>query len=117
MTTNGNGDIPILGGKPVDSAQQGAIPIDHLPPEMLAKLEHVQWLRQFALLMEQQTKEREIPMTPFRAGTIGRLRLAAQYIQVLEVAAVALKDKIRHREREIELLKEDLHGSIDDGRD
>jgi hypothetical protein len=69
-----------------------------LPADVaLRRMDHRQWLSQFAFVLETSPKGGP-QMTPFRAGAIGRLRLAAQYIELLEHEA-------KQSRREIAALK------------
>jgi len=58
--------------------------------------------------------DKGIPMTPFRAGAVNRLRMAARYIELLEREARDHARMVAGLEHEIKLLK----GSDDeeDGR-
>jgi hypothetical protein len=58
-------------------------------------LDHAQWLRDFALVMETTPEKKGIPMTPFRAGCVGRLRLAADHIEQLQAEVVDLKREMQ----------------------
>lgn len=48
--------------------------------DMLRKLDHPEWLENFAKVMQMQTG---VEMTPMRTGVINRARLAAEYILLL----------------------------------
>jgi hypothetical protein len=69
-----------------------------LKDEFIRRMNHGEWLSQFAVTLEVSQKDRPVPMTPFRAGAISRLRFAAAYIDLLEREA-------RDYVREIEVLK------------
>jgi hypothetical protein len=76
-----------------------------LPADVaLRRMDHRQWLSQFAFALETSPKAGP-QMTPFRAGAIGRLRLAVQYIKLLEHEAKQHRVKISALEAEIETLK------------
>jgi hypothetical protein len=49
--------------------------------ETLRRLNHAEWLDNFARVMQLKTS---VEMTPTRQGVIGRLGLAAEYIRLLE---------------------------------
>lgn len=66
----------------------------------LRKMNHREWLTQCAMMLETQWTQAAPQMTPFRAGLVGRLRLASAYIDLLEREA-------RDHVREIEALKHD----------
>jgi hypothetical protein len=78
-----------------------------MPDDLLRRLDHGEWLRGFALVLETSPKERGLPMTPFRAGAITRLRYAARYIELLEGANELLTRQIREHRRVDEILEED----------
>lgn len=80
---------------------------------VLRRMDHREWLVQFGQLLELSYEKRASPMTPMRAGTIGRLRMAAEYIALLQAEA---RDNLRHiavLEDEIKHLKLDLHQQED----
>jgi hypothetical protein len=60
-----------------------AVGVPDVDEKVLRKMNHVEWLRQFAQVLQVQPRDRASPMTPFRAGAIGRLTLASRYIGVL----------------------------------
>lgn len=78
---------------PPDDGDYHTLPAD----TALRRMDHRQWLAQFAFVLETSPKGGP-QMTPFRAGAIGRLRLAAQYIELLEHEA-------KQSRREIAALK------------
>jgi len=60
------------------------IRVPKMPDDVLRKMNHSEWLMQFAAVLNMKHPGREQPMTPFRAGAISRLALARQYIELLE---------------------------------
>jgi hypothetical protein len=89
------------------------ITADPAKDNLLRKLNHAEWLGQFAIILELQTETRR-PMTPFRAGAISRLRMAAEYIDLLQREQ---RDLVRERLfLENELREAKLDQSVDTGR-
>ena len=82
--------------------------------EALRKMDHVDWLENFAHMMQMQTGVR---MTPMRQGVISRLQLAAQFVTLLKADGKALVDKIKVLEKEIERLRKLKGVTPDDGYD
>jgi hypothetical protein len=56
--------------------------------------QHELWLRQFAQVLEYQSKENHVPATPFRSGVVTRLRWAADNIAALEKAVAGLEKQL-----------------------
>jgi hypothetical protein len=80
---NGEGQMP-------PRAQRGMHRVEtpRVSTEALRKLDHADWLENFARVMQLQTG---IEMTPMRQGVIGRLNLAAEYIRLLQVDVKKLR--------------------------
>lgn len=74
--------LPTLNGETVGEDQTITVP--KMPDDVLRKMNHSEWLQQFATVLNMKHPGREQPMTPFRAGAISRLHLARQYIELLE---------------------------------
>ena len=65
-----------------------------LPLNLLRKMNHREWLSQFAMTLEAPVKGlagKPVMMTPFKQGAINRLRMASQYIEALEAENAALQ--------------------------
>lgn len=72
MTTNGHAPV---------------VPGDDDPAEgrRIRAMNHREWLMQFSMVLAIAPKGGRAPeMTPFRAGAISRLKMAARYIELLE---------------------------------
>lgn len=54
-----------------------------LPPEVLRRLPHAQWLDDFATALHTSRQKRGALVTPFLLGAITHLNRAAQYIRLL----------------------------------
>jgi hypothetical protein len=67
----------------VGRAQRGfeRLELPRVSVETLKKLNHAEWLDNFARVMTLKTR---VEMTPTRQGVIGRLGLAAEYIRLME---------------------------------
>ena len=72
-------DEPVRAGR----AQRGMerLELPRVTVETLRKLNHAEWLDNFARVMQLKTG---VEMTPTRQGVIGRLGLAAEYIRLME---------------------------------
>ena len=70
--------------------------------ETLIKLDHADWLENFAKVMRMQTG---IEMTPMRAGVISRCNLAAEYIRYLQTRERMLGHDLDLAMKEIARLK------------
>lgn len=69
--------------RPFDSTHE-TVKVPELSEAVLRRMNHVEWLQQFAQVLQMQPRDKTgVPMTPFRAGAIGRLVLAARYIGLL----------------------------------
>jgi hypothetical protein len=86
--------------------------------ETLKKLNHAEWLDNFARVMTLKTR---VEMTPTRQGVIGRLGLAAEYIRLmehelrkLEKANELLTVQIREHQHVDEAFDNPHHGHHDD---
>lgn len=71
----------------------------HVSDDALRKMDHPEWLEQFAKVMQMQTG---VEMTPMRAGVINRCEMAAQYIKLLEGESRALATKLAESERQLD---------------
>jgi hypothetical protein len=86
----------IINGQPGQLAQQPRqrgmddVSAVRVSQEVLLKLDHVEWLENFAKVMRMQTG---VEMTPMRQGVISRVNLAAEYIRYLKVQNELLVDK------------------------
>lgn len=62
-----------------------AVRVPEVNDNTLRRMNHVEWLAQFAQVLQMQPRNRDaaVPMSPFRAGAIGRLVLASRYIGLL----------------------------------
>jgi hypothetical protein len=89
---NGDGKMPPRSpppeAKPAEPARAGRsqrgferLELPRVSVETLKKLNHAEWLDNFARVMQLKTG---VEMTPTRQGVIGRLGLAAEYIRLLE---------------------------------
>lgn len=94
---------------------------EDVPKKYLRRLDHTQWLTQFALALETTPTRRGVEMTPFRAGAIGRLRLAVAYIELLRAdikqldeANVLLARQIREHQKVDEAFDNPHHGHHDE---
>ena len=74
-----------------------------VPEQYLRRLDHTQWLTQFALALETTPTRRGVEMTPFRAGAIGRLRLAVAYIELLRADLEKLSGALTASEHDLTL--------------
>lgn len=74
----------------------------HVSDDVLRKMDHSDWLEQFAKVMQMQTG---VEMTPMRAGVINRCEMAAQYIKLLEGESRALTTRLAEATRELQRLK------------
>lgn len=95
--TEGNGKPPA----PTVAAEEGYLFPNRMPHDVLRKLNHREWLSQCALLFEKNWGPNSPQMTPFRAGMISRIRLAAEYISLLEADAHKLAEALRASERDL----------------
>jgi hypothetical protein len=89
---SGNGKV-LNGDGLVQRPQHGVDQVftPHVSTEVLIKMDHVEWLQNFAKVMQLQTG---VEMTPMRAGVISRCNLAAEYIQYLKVEVRGLETKL-----------------------
>ena len=71
-----------------------------VPESALRKLDHPEWLETFAKVMQMSTG---VEMTPMRAGTINRCRMAAEYIRLLRADAEKLAAGLRASEHDLDL--------------
>lgn len=83
---NGVGHMP-------PRTQRGFAPLDHvpMPEDALRKLDHPEWLEDFAKVMQLNTG---VEITPMRAGVISRCRMAADYIKLLRYDISKLKKEL-----------------------
>lgn len=65
-------------------AEDATVTVPQMPDATLRRMNHVEWLAQFAAVLNMKHPGRDNPMTPFRAGAISRLQLCRQYILLLE---------------------------------
>jgi hypothetical protein len=86
-------------------AQRGVanVPKPHVSTEALRRMDHPEWLENFAKLMQLETG---VEMTPLRMGIINRSLMAAEYIRLLrhditrlEKANELLTTQIREHQR------------------
>jgi hypothetical protein len=70
----------------------------HVSTDVLIKMDHVEWLENFAKVMQLKTG---VEMTPMRAGVISRLNLAAEYIRYLKVQERGLQTKLDTATRDL----------------
>ena len=85
----------------VNGGPASAAPAGEITPDRLRRMNHVEWLGQFAQVLGISPKDHGIPMTPFRAGAISRLRFAATYIALLEADVERLSTGLRASERDL----------------
>lgn len=85
MSENGKVDFgKVDTGTALDGKTEPLIITPQMDAAVLRKMNHKEWLGEFAKILQMQRGGVNIPMTPFRKGTIGRLQLAEQYIMLLE---------------------------------
>lgn len=73
--------------------------------DALRKMDHVEWLRMLAGTLEHAPERRGIPMTPFRAGAIERIRFVVKYIELLHREARDDKRMIAALEADLKYMK------------
>ena len=81
--------------------------------DTLRKLDHPEWLENFAKIMQMQTG---VEMTPMRMGIISRARLAADYIRLLRADVSKLTHDLDLAMVEIDRQKREITGLDDQGR-
>jgi len=99
-------------GHPEPEGETLEIDIGAPPDESaLRKLNHRVWLGQCAIIFEQQWRQsgtqpfgppgESVQMTPFRRGLIARLRMAAEYIALLEQDDRRAKQAVRYLQKRL----------------
>ena len=81
---------------------------EHDPAELLLRqMNHAQWLAQFSEVLKVSPRDGRdaIPMTPFRAGAISRLKMAADYIGLLQADLVKLSEALTASEHDLTLTR------------
>jgi hypothetical protein len=81
-------DKPV-NGPPPDLSSVAA----QITDEALVKLDHAEWLGQFATVLGMQ-RPNGPPMSVFRQGSIAKLRMAQRYIRLLQDENTELKRQL-----------------------
>ena len=94
----------------------------HDPGELLLRqMNHAQWLAQFSEILKVSPRDGRdaIPMTPFRAGAISRLKMAADFIGLLQADLVKLSEALTASEHDLALLTKQIreHQKVDEAFD
>jgi len=100
--------------RPGEAALRSAAEQINMPEDSLRALNHVDWLNDFARMLDMHTR---VERTPTRVGTINRLRLAAGYIHLLQRDVIKLQEQLTRQTADIKLLQTDLDMYQREGRD
>jgi hypothetical protein len=73
--------------------------------DALRRLDHADWLENFAKVMQLQTG---VEMTPMRAGVVSRCRFAAEYIRLIKVEHTNAMNHIVQQKRLIDRQREQI---------
>jgi hypothetical protein len=102
--------VPLSPSQPTNGEARPQKGIDEvfqprISTEALRALNHMEWLRDFAKMMQLKTG---VEMTPMRAGVISRLNLAAEYIALLRHDAQTLATGLRASEHDLDLAMKEI---------
>ena len=79
------------------------IAVPGVPEEVLRGMNHREWLAQFSEVLKVSPRDGRdaIPMTPFRAGAISRLKMAAEFIGLLQADIRELQHTLAATNRDL----------------